>query len=199
MILLDADHDLTDAKRCRNFEFLVSIRYGFLPLRIEDIVILEPYSPHRCAHQFGFDQDLPLSISRPAHLSATLENAGKCWLSILRRNFKCHFFVPALSRVPRFSALYKRWYNGLISSIRPLPFDFIKRMTDRKSFVMTSAKRKRASDAQAAPPNFHGCDSRLAFSNAIGISSLPSHRIASISFFFTISIVFISPHQFDSF
>jgi hypothetical protein len=56
-------------------------------------------------------------------------------------------------------------------------------MTNRKSFVMTSAKRKRASDAQAAPPDFHGCDSRLAFSNAIGISSLPSHRIASISFF----------------
>jgi Plant mobile domain len=83
-ILLDADHDLTDAKRYRNFEFLVSIHYGFLPLRIEDIVILEPYLPHRCAHQFGFDQDLPLSISRPVHLSATLENAGKCWLSILR-------------------------------------------------------------------------------------------------------------------
>jgi len=177
-VLLDNKHKLTTAKGCRDFEFLVSIRYGYLPLRLESQVILEPYSPHRCAHQFGFDQEIPHNISRPATLSATLEDVGKCWLSLLRRNSKCHYFVPALSRVPRFSALYKRWYNGLIPSISPLPSDFVKKMTNRDAFVITSDKKNRISNVQASPPDFHGCDSRLAPLDTSGKSSLPSYHTA---------------------
>lgn len=35
--------------------FLVSLRHGLLPLRLGGLVVLEPYMPHRCAHQFGLD------------------------------------------------------------------------------------------------------------------------------------------------
>jgi len=55
-------------------DFLVSIRYGFLPLRLGDRVVLEPYMPHRCAHQFGLDQDIPLLVPVPQDLSADLDS-----------------------------------------------------------------------------------------------------------------------------
>ena len=46
-------------------DFLVSIHYGFLPLRLGDRIVLEPNMPHRCAHQFGLDQDIPFLVPVP--------------------------------------------------------------------------------------------------------------------------------------
>jgi hypothetical protein len=59
-----------------DLEYLISIRQGFLPLRLGSYMFIEPYSPHRCAHQFGLDQDIPASLSRPISLAADLEGIG---------------------------------------------------------------------------------------------------------------------------
>jgi hypothetical protein len=41
--------------RPTDLEYLISIRQGFLPLRLGSYMFIEPYSPHRSAHQFGLD------------------------------------------------------------------------------------------------------------------------------------------------
>jgi hypothetical protein len=59
-----------------DLEYLISIRQGFLPLRLGDYMFIEPYSPHRCAHQFGLDQDIPAPLLRPMSLAADLKGIG---------------------------------------------------------------------------------------------------------------------------
>jgi hypothetical protein len=59
-----------------DLEYLISIRQGFLPLRLGGYMFIEPYSPHRCAHQFGLDQDIPAPLLRPISLAADLEGIG---------------------------------------------------------------------------------------------------------------------------
>jgi Plant mobile domain len=53
-----------------DLEYLISIRQGFLPLRLGSYMFIEPYSPHRCAHQFGLDQDIPAPLLRLISLAA---------------------------------------------------------------------------------------------------------------------------------
>jgi hypothetical protein len=45
--------------RPADLEYLISIRQSFLPLRLGSYMFIEPYSLHRCAHQFSLDQDIP--------------------------------------------------------------------------------------------------------------------------------------------
>jgi len=156
-ILLDSFCDLIDPNERLNFEFLVSVRYGLLPLRIGNSVVLEPYSPHRCAHQFRLDQGLPEAISFPSSVSASLEDAGKCWVSLLRRGVKSYFFIPAISREFYFSAIFRRWYDNLINPLRPLPPNFAESMTSNNATSSATVKRKLAS--QVTPPDFRGRDS----------------------------------------
>ncbi|MCD7451342.1 hypothetical protein HAX54_011126 [Datura stramonium] len=39
--------------------YFMSIRFGYLPLRNENSIIIEPYSPHQFSRQFGFYQGIP--------------------------------------------------------------------------------------------------------------------------------------------
>jgi hypothetical protein len=57
-------------------DYFISLRHGFMPLRIADYAFIEPYSPRRCAHQFGLDQDVPAFLPRPEYLAADLEGLG---------------------------------------------------------------------------------------------------------------------------
>jgi hypothetical protein len=50
--------------RPTDLEYLISIRQGFLPLRLGSYIFIEPYSSHRCAHQFGLDQNIPAPLLR---------------------------------------------------------------------------------------------------------------------------------------
>lgn len=80
-------------------EFLVSIRHGLLPLRLGDRIILEPYMPHRCAHQFGLDQDIPAMIYSSSAISADLEGFARCWATFLRTGTGSRFLMPKTARV----------------------------------------------------------------------------------------------------
>jgi hypothetical protein len=70
--------------RLTDLEYLISIRQGFLPFRSGDHIFIEPYSPHRCAHQFGLDQDIPAPLLRPEFLAADLEGVGWCYTHLFR-------------------------------------------------------------------------------------------------------------------
>ncbi|KAH0645060.1 hypothetical protein KY284_032944 [Solanum tuberosum] len=40
-------------------DFLIGLRSSFVTLRLDDELIVEPYSPHRFSQQFGYYQDVP--------------------------------------------------------------------------------------------------------------------------------------------
>jgi hypothetical protein len=95
-------------------EFFISIRHGFLPLRLGDRVILEPYMPHRCAHQFGLDQDVPVMIRTADSIVADLDCATRCWTAFLRLDTRCRFTIPSTSRVSIFSVFHERWFHAMV-------------------------------------------------------------------------------------
>ncbi|KAL2896031.1 hypothetical protein RDABS01_037815 [Bienertia sinuspersici] len=51
------------------FDYLVSLRTGFLPLRFGDSFHIEPYTPYRFSRQFGFRQDVSSMLSRSVTLN----------------------------------------------------------------------------------------------------------------------------------
>lgn len=62
-----SDCHLTDSesvmRSCPDlYDFLIFIRHGLLPLRIGELIILEPYYPHRCGRQFGYDMHVPVLL-----------------------------------------------------------------------------------------------------------------------------------------
>jgi hypothetical protein len=97
-------------------DYFISLRHRFLPLRIGDYAFIEPYSPHRCAHQFGLDQDVPLFLLRPEFLAADLEGLGWCYSHLFRLGIGSHFQTVPASRAPTFSRRYIWWYYNVIRS-----------------------------------------------------------------------------------
>jgi hypothetical protein len=92
--LIDAVPSFRDSTLLRDqpdvLDYFISLRRGFLPLRIGDYAFIEPYSPHRCAHQFGLDQGVPTFFFRPESLGVDLEGLGWCLLLLLSlRYFLC--------------------------------------------------------------------------------------------------------------
>ena len=104
-------------------EFFVSIMHGFSPLRLGDRVILEPYMPHRCAHQFGLDQDVPVMIRTADSVVADLDGAVRCWTAFLRLDTRCRFTIPSTSRVGIFSAFYEKWFHAMLRPCILHPLD----------------------------------------------------------------------------
>ena len=96
-------------------DFLISIRHGFLPLRLGDRIVLEPYMTHRCAHQFGLDQDIPHLVPVPQDLSADLDGLARSWAQLLRTGTGVRFLMPKTSRVGIFTSHYARWFHDSVS------------------------------------------------------------------------------------
>lgn len=102
-------------ERLDDAEYLISLRPSWLPLRQGDHMILECYQPHRCAHQFGLDQMIPVTDFPLERLSLGLECLAACWTAILRLDTRSRFCIPTTSRIVRFSGTYHYWYQALIS------------------------------------------------------------------------------------
>jgi hypothetical protein len=86
-------------------DYFISFRHRFLPLCIGDYAFIEPYSPHRCAHQFDLDQDVPAFLLRPESLAADLEGLGWCYSHLFRLEIDSHFQMVPTSRAPTFSVM----------------------------------------------------------------------------------------------
>jgi Plant mobile domain len=97
-----------------DLDYLISIRQGFLPLRIGSYAFIEPYSPHRCSHQFGLDQDVPEPLIRPGTMAANLEGVGWCYTHLFRMRTGSRCQMVSATRVPTFSRAYVRWYYDVI-------------------------------------------------------------------------------------
>jgi Plant mobile domain len=99
-----------------DLEYLINIRQGFLPLRLGGYIFIEPYSPHRCAHQFGLDQDIPAPLLRSESLAADLEGVGWCYTHLFRLGTGARCQMVSTSRVSTFSRRYQQWYHDAIRS-----------------------------------------------------------------------------------
>jgi Plant mobile domain len=165
---------LRDVKKLEYLEFYISLRYGFLPLRIRELMVIEPYMPHQCAHQFGLDQDLPMVVICPKSLSVDLDGLGWCWDFLLRTDTGSSFLISKTLRTPYFSASYLRWFYRLIGSLRSIPDDFLDELNHGIEEIKARGTRKRkcqtssghdledneSSTLLTAPPDFMGRDSR---------------------------------------
>ena len=80
-------------------------------------LVLEPYSPHRCAHQLGYDQTIPSPIQYPRDIQADLLGLSRAWSSILERHTESSFEMIKSFHQPHFSSEYQRWYYQAITSI----------------------------------------------------------------------------------
>jgi hypothetical protein len=99
-----------------DLEYLISIRQGFLPLRLGSYMFIEPYSPHRCAHQFSLDQDIPVPLLCPISLAADLEGIGWCYTHLFRLGMGTRYQMVSTSRASTFSRRYQQWYYEAIRS-----------------------------------------------------------------------------------
>jgi hypothetical protein len=93
--------------RPTDLEYLISIRQGFLPLRLCSYLFIEPYSPHRCAHQFGLDQDIPAPHLCPISLAADLEGIGWCYTHFFWLGTDTRYQMVSTSRASTFSRRYQ--------------------------------------------------------------------------------------------
>ena len=141
-------------------EFFVSITHGFLPLRLGDRVILEPYMPHRCAHQFGLDQDVPVMIRTADSIVADLDGATRCWTAFLRLDTRCRFTIPSTSRAGIFSAFYEKWFHAMLRPCMLHPFDHWLSMVCPAS--SDPIRRRRVPSLEMAP-DLQSRDSYFAF------------------------------------
>jgi hypothetical protein len=143
----------------------VSLRHGFLPLRIGDYAFIEPHSPHRCAHQFGLDQDVPTFLLRPESLAADLEGLGWCYSHLFRLGTGSHFQTVPVSRASTFSRRYIWWYYNVIRSYQSYTPSVVTRSTCPRGRGSSSSSFSH-DDLVPFPPlslepvDFQGLDSR---------------------------------------
>ena len=189
--------DITDpSKRILELEYLISLRPGWLPLRRGDRMILEFYQPHRCAHQFGYDQVIPVTRFRFDGLFADLECLAACWSAILRRCTGSRFFVPSAFRVAKFARAYHYWYHGTISVFQAIVPNDLQAKTclsrqDSEKVEEALRRRKRdrsaSSSTDASPArwllDFSGLDSPISYAYSPGPSPHTGLFLSSFLFF----------------
>jgi hypothetical protein len=163
-------------ERLDDWEYLVSIRYGFLPLRLRDHAVIEPYSPHRCSHQFSLDQDIPLMLRRPSYLAVDLLGLGWCYAFLFRTGTGSRCQMASLSRTYMFSQSYQQWYWALITAYQSItPATLVRDVCvgyngKRKNIVSQSSIPESAirdtdlfPAIRGEPLDFQGLDSRFSF------------------------------------
>ena len=114
----------------------------------------EVYLPHRCAHQFGYDQHLPAPISFPTGMPADRETLAQCWSSILARETRTTFLSIRSFRTPLFTSEYRKWFNDAIASIAVKPLSYDNMIAEGR----TKAIKKKVKGKTMSLPHFTGID-----------------------------------------
>jgi hypothetical protein len=112
--------------------------------------------PHRCAHQFGLDQDIPFRISPPSTISAGSEGLARCWSSFLRIGTGSRFLMPKTARAATFTAFYCRWFHDLVHQCKSYPPPALVTLTCP---ARKDPERERSAPARRRAPDFQGFDS----------------------------------------
>jgi Plant mobile domain len=188
-----SDHGIR--ARLDDWEYLVSVRCGFLPLRLRDHAVIEPYSPHRCAHQFSLDQDIPLMLRRPPYLAVDMVGLGWCYSFLFRTGTGSQCQMASSSRTYIFSQGYQQWYHTLIATYQSIhPKTVVEAVCPdkdgrRKNEIFVSSilgPVTRDADlfpaVRGEPLDFQGLDSRFSF--------IPFRSFIAGTFFLSIVILF---------
>jgi Plant mobile domain len=161
--------DVTSIReRPDDLAYLISIRQGFLPLRLGGYAFIEPYSPHRCAHQFGLDQDIPAPLLRPVTMAADLEGLGWCYTHLFRLETDTRCQMVSITRAPTFSRRYIQWYHSAIRSYQSYPPSTVIHSTclrgdgaSRSLVDLAAIDYSLFPDIDMAPADFLDLDSRF--------------------------------------
>ncbi|KAH0697243.1 hypothetical protein KY290_014694 [Solanum tuberosum] len=74
-------------------DFLIGIRSSFVTLRLDDELIVEPYSPHRFSRQFGYCQDVPSALIEH-HYDGSLLALVQLWDSCVYLGSSLKIIIP---------------------------------------------------------------------------------------------------------
>jgi len=185
-----------------DFEYLVSIRCGFLPLRFGCHAVIEPYSPHRCAHQFSLDQDIPLMLRRPPYLAVDMVGLGWCYSFLFRSQTESHCQMVSCTRTFMFSQGYQEWYFSLITAYQSVPPRAMVGTVCpssggvRKRVLLSIDEPESTDDGlfpsvRGGPLDFQGLDSRFSF--------IPFRSFIAGTYFYPIMIYLFLKHSFNNY
>ncbi|KAK4716572.1 hypothetical protein R3W88_014910 [Solanum pinnatisectum] len=74
-------------------DFLIGLRSSFVTLRLDDELIVEPYSPHRFSRQFGYRQDVPGALIEH-HYDGSLLALVQLWDSCVYLGSSSKIIIP---------------------------------------------------------------------------------------------------------
>ncbi|KAH0713698.1 hypothetical protein KY289_009657 [Solanum tuberosum] len=74
-------------------DFLIGLRSSFVTLRLDDELIVEPYSPHRFSRQFGYYQDVPGALIEH-HYDGSLLALVQLWDSCVHLGGSSKIIIP---------------------------------------------------------------------------------------------------------
>ncbi|KAL0295043.1 UNVERIFIED_CONTAM: hypothetical protein Sangu_2515000 [Sesamum angustifolium] len=125
--------------------YFVAIRSSYLTLGQGSKFIIEPYSPHRSGHQFGYYQDIPGTIRYDTR-ATSLEEGLRYWrLCVLSKSSSKAWFPCLPTNVKKHcSEAYKAWYTKVHGTF---PDDNIACLITSKSIKIT-LKYKKNEDKQ---------------------------------------------------
>ncbi|KAL0457589.1 UNVERIFIED_CONTAM: hypothetical protein Slati_0386100 [Sesamum latifolium] len=92
-------------------DYFIAIHSSYLTLRQGDKFIIEPYSPHRFGHQFGYFQDVPGTFKYDTR-AASLEEGLHYWrLCVLSKSSLKAWFLSLPTNTKKLSSeAYKIWW-----------------------------------------------------------------------------------------
>ncbi|KAK9698946.1 hypothetical protein RND81_08G142500 [Saponaria officinalis] len=100
----------------RKFTYLISLRTGYLPLRIGNSFEVEPYNPDRSNRQFGFCQDIPGMLPRSVgrHPISHYE-AVRYWKLLLFSGSNSRVFLPShfIKWYKNATSEFKKWWKAV--------------------------------------------------------------------------------------
>ncbi|KAM1554799.1 hypothetical protein PS1_007367 [Malus domestica] len=94
---------------------MMNYSHLFRCLRVSELVglngTIEHYLPHRVAMQFGYDQDLPGSVTQLKH------NSDTAWKNYIEVTKKVKLYLPSRLFEADVSARYMKWWKQSVSGL----------------------------------------------------------------------------------
>ncbi|KAF8408637.1 hypothetical protein HHK36_004700 [Tetracentron sinense] len=143
-----------------DFEYLISIRSCYLTLRREKHYIVEPYSPHRFARQFGYCQDLPGRLKEDIR-ETTLKNLVYLWKCSVFRGSSSEFTMPQWKGTDKdifVSDAFHNWWASNTSEYFKYSLGVLNCM-NKMDVVLTAPSRPQSEPALVIIPAMEGSNS----------------------------------------
>ncbi|KAH0725296.1 hypothetical protein KY284_001161 [Solanum tuberosum] len=129
--------------------YFMSLRFNYLPLRKGGSFVIEPYSPHRFSHQFGFHQDIPGYLENDIH-AESLDEGLRYWCICISHATmsKATFPLAVTSATKLYTTQYSSWWErsyGMKTKVKILRRHFQK----SRHHLLPNIKRQRVEPSGA--------------------------------------------------